>query len=303
MKERKKMISDIVVFILTHARAEKVITYKTLRNHGYTGKIYIVIDNEDPQIEQYKKYYGDDIIIFNKNEAIKKTDDGDNFHERRGVVYARNAIFEIAESLGIEYLFILDDDYTSFNFRYGFNKNKKFVYVQGIKIKNLDNILTYMLEYYKSVPALSIAMAQGGDFIGGRNNGFVYGNAIRKCMNSFICSVHRKFQFLGRINEDTTAYVNHGNRGKIFQTIPTIALEQIQTQANIGGMTELYLDHGTYIKSFYTVMYNPASVKVAVLNTKNSRLHHKVSWDNTVPKIISESYRKNDNSDTQETSL
>lgn len=41
------MRSDFVVFILTHGRADSVITDKTLRKCGYTGPIVYVIDNED----------------------------------------------------------------------------------------------------------------------------------------------------------------------------------------------------------------------------------------------------------------
>ena len=41
------MRDDFCAFILTHGRPYKVHTYQTLRKAGYTGKIYIVIDNED----------------------------------------------------------------------------------------------------------------------------------------------------------------------------------------------------------------------------------------------------------------
>lgn len=39
------------VFILTHGRAENVITVKTLKKAGYTGETYLVIDDT----EQKKK--------------------------------------------------------------------------------------------------------------------------------------------------------------------------------------------------------------------------------------------------------
>ena len=41
------MRDDFCVFILTHGRPDRVITYKTLLNAGYTGRVYIVIDDED----------------------------------------------------------------------------------------------------------------------------------------------------------------------------------------------------------------------------------------------------------------
>ena len=46
---------DFAVFILTHGRPDNVITYNTLKKAGYTGDIYIVIDNEDKLKELIKK--------------------------------------------------------------------------------------------------------------------------------------------------------------------------------------------------------------------------------------------------------
>lgn len=47
------MRSDFVAFILTHGRADSVITDKTLRKCGYTGPIVYVIDNEDKAAADY----------------------------------------------------------------------------------------------------------------------------------------------------------------------------------------------------------------------------------------------------------
>jgi hypothetical protein len=59
-------------------------------------------------------------------------------------------------------------------------------------------------------------------------------------------------------------------------------------------MSEMYLDSGTYIKSFYTVMYQPSSVKVEIMRSHHDeRLHHAIDWDCTVPCIISEQWQKN----------
>lgn len=85
-----------------------------------------------------------------------------------------------------------------------------------------------MLAYYESIPALSIAMSQGGDFLG--DNGGHASWVKRKAMNSFICSVERPFSFMGRINEDVNTYTNLGRRGELFMTIGAVQLGQKQTQ-------------------------------------------------------------------------
>jgi hypothetical protein len=72
-------------------------------------------------------------------------------------------------------------------------------------------------------------------------------------------------------------------------------LVQMQTQSNAGGMTEMYLESGTYVKSFYSVMYAPSCVKVGELGDPRSphyRIHHSINWRVAVPKIMRETVRK-----------
>jgi hypothetical protein len=281
-------LNDFCAFILTHGRPDNVITYNTLRKHGYTGRIYIIIDNKDKTSDKYYEKYGDEVIMFDKLKIAKQIDEGDNFNDRRAIIYARNACFAIAKKLGIKYFIELDDDYTDFRYKHDNDGN----IINGEKIKDLNSIFKYLLKYYKSIPALTIAIAQGGDYLGGKDGVAAHKPRWRKCMNSFICSTDRPFTFSGRINEDVNTYTDLGSRGNLFLMIPNIALEQKQTQNNKGGMTDIYLNNGTYIKSFYTVMYNPDSVHIEMMKSHHPRLHHSISWNNTVPVIIEEKYKK-----------
>ena len=285
------MRNDFVVFILTHGRASSVITDKTLRKCGYTGRIIYIIDNEDAKADKYYAKYGlENVVMFDKKAIAKTFDEADNFKDRRAIVYARNACFQIARDMGYKYFIELDDDYCEFSFTYGRN----FVFRQR-SIKQLDKIFEAMLRFYESIPALTIAMSQRGDFVGGKNNEIIRGQKLkRKAMNSFICSVDRPFQFVGRINEDVNTYTLFGSRGELFLQIPFVSLNQKQTQSNKGGMTDIYLNQGTYIKSFYTVMMVPSSVKIGMLgkDCSSRRIHHSIIWNNTVPKIIREDLKK-----------
>ena len=64
------------------------------------------------------------------------------------------------------------------------------------------------------------------------------------------------------------------------------SIDQKDTQSNAGGLTDIYLEVGTYVKSFYSVMAAPSCVKVSVMGDTSSRIHHAVTWKNAVPKII-----------------
>jgi len=283
------MRDDFCVFILSHGRADRVFTYKTLEKCGYTGKVYIVIDDEDDSADEYRKRYGDRVLQFCKRDVAKTTDDGDNFGHRRSVIYARNVCWDLAKQVGCKYFIQLDDDYTAFHLRYNSNGNNI-----SPSVRRLDDVLLSVLEFYIQAPQIkTIAMAQGGDFLGGGTS--QKRSLRRKAMNTFICDVDRPISFIGRINEDVTTYVTRGRLGELYFTVMQAQIVQKQTQANAGGWTEYYLEVGTYVKSFYSVMYAPSCVEISMMGDPrggNYRIHHKINWHKTAPKILREEHKK-----------
>ena len=289
------MRNDFVALILTHGRPDRVHTYESLKKSGYTGKVLIVIDNEDDRADEYRQNYGDDVVMFDKKAIAATIDEGDNFEDRRAIIYARNASFEIAKNNGYRYFIQLDDDYTGFENCFDI----KGMYGYG-RIKTLDVVFELLVDYLSKTPFASIAISQGGDHIGGGQSKKVIGTK-RKAMNSFICDVQKPFKFVGRINEDVNTYTCEQRRGLLFLTILAAKLVQKATQSNDGGMTNLYVDSGTYIKTFYSIMYAPSCVKISTLsspqngNAGHTRIHHKVVWNAAAPLIIAEQYKKTSN--------
>lgn len=283
-------MNDFVALILTNRRPDKVKTYNTLRKCGYTGEIRLVVDDEDPTIDAYVEKFGKEVVVFSKKEVASTFDVQDNQKELRGVVYARNASFELAKKEGFKYFIQLDDDYTFFSWR--FDSTCRYN-ASGPSVRSLDLVFYHLVNYLEQTQIASIALAQGGDYIGGASSKYAQSVKLtRKCMNSFICSVERPFKFLGRINEDVNIYVNGGRTGLLMFTTNQVSLAQMTTQANSGGLTEIYLDAGTYVKSFYTVMLQPSSVKVRLMGESERRLHHSIDWRRTVPKIVSAQHKK-----------
>ena len=279
----QKYADDFAVFILTHGRPDTIHTLDTLKRGNYTGKWYLVIDNEDKQAERYYEKYGKERVIMFDKLAISKTfDTADLSQERRAIVYARNACFQIAKDLNLKYFVEFDDDYTSIGIRYP--KDGK---LSQLSCENLDEIFELMVDFLLETDALTVCMSQGGDHMGGLTGRWKK-SILRKAMNSFFCRADRPFQFLGRVNEDVNTYTLLGSQGQLMMTITDLMLNQMQTQSNSGGMTDLYLDGGTYLKSFYTVLYMPSAVTVQPMGTAHKRLHHKVNWKHCVPLILDE---------------
>ncbi len=285
-----KILNNFCIFILSHGRANNIHTLHTLERLKYTGKWYIVIDNEDKTSNEYYDKYGDKVKMFDKLAISKTFDEADNFENRKTIVYARNYCFQLAKELNIKYFMQLDDDYTNFGLRFTKEGIFKHIHLN----KSLDEVFAAMLVLFKRCKNIScLAMAQDGDFIGGTGN--VLGKNImmkRKAMNTLLCSIDRPFQFMGRVNEDVNTYVRLGQLGQLFFTISCLSVGQISTQSNDGGMTDIYLENGTYVKSFYTVMFAPSCVKISRMGHIERRIHHKIFWKHAVPRIVDEKYKK-----------
>lgn len=278
---------NIAVFILTHGRADNVETYKTLRDCGYTGKIYLVIDDEDEQEQRYRENYGAQIVQFCKEEYLQKSMCINPDKPRKVILYARNACFDIAKQLGITHFVEMDDDYTTFMFRYEDNGR-----LRSVKTRHLDKVVTAFFDFLECADIQSVAFSQGGDLLGGLQGDWSTMRIKRKAMNSFFCITDKPIEFIGAINEDVNTYITKGNKGALFFSVLRFILLQGETQKNTGGMSETYIDNGTYVKTFPTVMLNPSCVKVAAMRSTRARIHHKINWKNAVPKILNEKYRK-----------
>ena len=222
-----------------------------------------------------------------KKDAAVLVDPADLEPELKGVIYARNYCHTIAEEMGLIHFLVLDDDYNLFAHRYECNGK-----LLSCTTKRLDDIFMAMVKFLDQTGAITVALAQGGDYIGGVDNGNFKKKLLRKAMNSFFCRTDTPFKFYGRINEDTTMYVRYGETGHLIFTTMDFMLNQGQTQKNKGGLTEMYLDSGTYVKSFYSVMYSPSCVKVAAMGDKHMRMHHRVNWDCCTPKILNQRWKK-----------
>lgn len=282
------MRKDFAVFILSHGRPDNIVTIKTLEKAGCKYPVYIIIDNEDRQADLYFDRYGDKVVMFDKKAWADRADEGDNFDKRQTILHARNACYEIAKELGYRYFVQLDDDYKAFEYyfdEYGFFAHKT--------CKGIDRIFTAMLDFFENSPFRVFSLAQDGDMLGGKHGSEAQQIRIkRKSMNSFFCDAERPVWFCGRFNEDVNTYTSKGQRGVLFGQTTQFGLVQGATQSNAGGITEAYKESGTFVKSFFTVMYSPSCVHIGVIGYKNIRLHHKVEWKYCVPKLLREKWRK-----------
>lgn len=281
--------SDFAVIIPTHGRYDRVYTVDSLRKSGYTGPIYLLCDDEDDQLNLYKKKYGKMVLVFSKDDYAGKFDKMDNFGNKACVVYARNAMWDAAKSVGLKYFSVADDDYTTIQYRITPSGG-----YYGKTTRNADALFCAYIDFMRESGVDTICFAQGGDYIGGTDNqkvkdGFKHS---RKMMNWYFFDVDKPIEFKGTINEDLTSSITHGVTGSVILTSYMNSITQKETQSNAGGLTDIYLELGTYVKSFYSVIAAPSCVKVAAMGVSSLRLHHEITWKNAVPKIIRQEQKK-----------
>ena len=282
------MRDSFAVFILTHGRADNVVTMKTLKRGGYTGRWYMIIDDEDEQREKYIENFGvDHVVVFDKQAAYDRADTMDTFNDHRAIIYARNESWRIAKNLGLTYFLMLDDDYKSIDYRFADKGALRYK-----AVKDFDRIFEDMLDFLDASGADTVAFAQGGDFVGGLQGGNFRKGLMRKAMNSFFCRTDKPIEFRGTMNEDVVTYTTLSSRGHLCFSYTAFAVIQLPTQSLKGGMTDAYKEGGTYLKTFYAVMSMPSAVSVGMMNTKHKRIHHRIDWESCAPKILNEKWRK-----------
>jgi len=279
---------NCAALILSHGRPDHVRTYGLLKRSGWTRPIYIVVDDQDKTLPQYQANFGkQNVIVFNKTAIAENVDTGDQGQDLASVLFARNAAWGIAKDLGLEYFLELDDDYSTFRYRHDTNN-------KTTPIRSLDLLTDAIMDFLDVTNAKAVAMSQGGDHMGGFVGQAFRMGIKRKAMNAFFLKTDRQFDWYGILNDDVNTYVVHGGKGELFMSIMHLQLEQTPTQAQKGGLTDLYLRHGTYVKSFYTVMMAPSCTVVSSMGVTDRRMHHRVAWDRAVPKIISDKYCKSE---------
>lgn len=267
------------VFIFCWGRPDFDNTVQSLRRCGYTGKIYMLLDDLDETRHKYIEKYGkENCYVFDKRAVAAKSDPMNNFGNLASTLFVSNTMFDAAKHFGLDYFAAMCDDYTNFSHKRETER----------RTRKLDEVFALFIDFLSNAKCVNcIAFAQGGDFATAKKP-----MCKRKVMNSFICATERPFVYKGAMNDDVNMYVYNGVRGGIYFTYNRFMLHQLSTQVVKGGLSEVYKRFGTYVKSFYSVMLWPSGVKIIMMGAKNPRIHHAVDYNATVPCIIREEYKK-----------
>lgn len=242
------------IFILTNGRPNHQYTLEFLRK-SFNGDVFLLCDNEDKTLKEYQKNYGEKVVVFDKNEWVSKSDPMDNFQSKKSVLYARNAVFEIAKDMGYDYFAMVDDDVTGLSFRY--EKDGKLV---GKAVKDFDKVSSVILEAMDNTGTDFFSFGLDKIYIGGLANGQYQKKIIDKVYCFVFCRTEQQHFYKGIMNEDEIHNILSMSVGTLVKTTTLI---QIQTKPigrdSVGGNAETYNENGyySYVRNFYPIIAFP----------------------------------------------
>lgn len=281
------MREDFAIFICTHGRPHEQHTYEMLKRCGYTGKIYLVLDNTDTLIQEYIDIYPlDSLIVFDKNYYInsEKFDNGDSSEHYKCILYAKRAVEDIAKFMKLSYFAIADDDITNLVIRFPTDK------LETHKIQNLDKVL----EAYLSIMTEKVAGLGFGIVIS-------YFKGIDTFNYKYLSKRSLPYQFVLRnasvpvvwtswMYEDNITELQSSSLGNFWASIPYIMqyVKPIGSVKNNGGMSDIYKSLNMFILNFNIIKYCPQKTYFI---RKNNQYVLCRAEDNCFPKLISEDYK------------
>lgn len=274
---------SFAILIISHKRADTQLTYETFKKAGYTGEIYIVVDDEDPQLEDYKRKYGDIIKVFSKDEMLEITETVDNFRNKTNCVLPSMYLKKFAEENNLEFYMRVDDDILSVRERYvedGLFKGKD--------VENLDKVIDLFIEYMRKANISCLSFGNDGGYIGGANGKFRNGMG-RNNNQTFIMKTADKLEFIGTRAEDFNMVATYSKIGKLIYEVYKISIGSPERGSNEGGLKEDYEQSGFYTANFYSVIVAPYCCKIGM---RNGKITLKRKWDRFAPMVISEVYKK-----------
>lgn len=288
------MREDFAVFILTHGRPNTQLTLNALRNSGYSGKIYLVIDDLDVTADVYldnfrqNKYACTDVLVFNKMQYVQQTDTGLSEPLINFAVFARNAIEDFAVELGLSFFCMVDDDLTRFRFRYAQDDSLK---SQQIYI-TMDEIITAHLDYMIEGNISCVSFGSPNNYMRGTQcfTELVDSDRTRLCCAIFFRNVRFKVNWFLNMCEDRITSFWYNREGQLWIQLLLVQLDwQELGGSSDGGNSEVYRSVDKFKQVCFPLLVFPDSNYV--FSWKN-KLMNGINSNTVCPKIISGGFKK-----------
>lgn len=273
------------VFIISHERSDRVETYDTLRTAGYTGRINVVIDDEDIQLQQYQNRFGQELVIFNKQMYIDKVDTITNKKGLSTAVYARQFVEDRAYELSLDAYITMDDDVINLRHRY----------VEGDVVKsqkltqNLDKVLDAYVDFMVSCNLSAVSFSNVMLYIGGVDDieQRIIGN--REMYQIHIRNTKFPVEWKSVINNDAITELLCARQGYHLWSLPFVIYDSPKMNTLSGGMKSVYNSLTEFERAFMATIALPSVCRPVISKNHIVIGRNKKS---AYPVVLSSRYKK-----------
>ena len=278
------------VYIISKGRPQ-CHTAETLCRLNYPGEWFIVCGNNDETLPEYRERWGNHVLVFDWYEEIKHTDTMDNFgfdKKASGACPVRNATRAISEQRGELRHWQFDDDYLDFA-RYNPKVNKNETIKDGrVLFSSMYRIAEFGYTAHLNNIGFALATIEGNP-----TRRLKWGPRVYNAHN--LPSTPDLFvPWTGRMNDDTINAVNVWRRGGFEMMVKYLQLRMEDTQAEAGGLTEMYKEDGTVRKTAYCILAAPNTARLVC---RFGRYHHDINWHRDLrPRLLDEKWKKEERS-------
>lgn len=278
-------MDKFAIFILSKGRPNDQITYKMLRDSGYTGDIRILCDNMDDTIDEYRKNFGDEVLMYDKVEWSNKSDRFINEDAHDVVMPGRNAATQIAKDLGYTHYMQMDDDISRLSHRFVDDDGM----LRTVDVTKLDGVLKAMLEFLKTEPVVGLTFGLPIYYQYGKEGRFKEG-LIHDAYTTYMMSVSNPVEFRGKLTEDFIALMDNLKVGRLLYAVLDVMHMSPEQGTNEGGLHDAYISNGDWMVFIYALIANPGIVKIKFRESGEIGTYSNKHL--RAPKVLSERWRK-----------
>ena len=274
------------IFICTFNRPDDQKTLALLRSLNCKMKIYLVLDDTDKSRDRYIKNYPDtDILIFDKNHYINTCDTGSNSPRYSCVLYARAAVEDMANKLGLDTFIMADDDIHTFRFRYLDGQ-----VIRSQKLKDINGVIDSCMDYMVNSDISSLGFSFTQMFFGGPKVFDEFGRN-RIVYNFMFRNTKHKVNWVSWYGEDIITALNHQQWGQYWIAIPDIQqdIDSVASGKSDGGMADVYRNKDGFHLAMCDFIYQPTATKPYWYRNK---FMASIVRSYAFPMLISDNYRK-----------
>ena len=271
------------IFIPSYKRADNIKTAYTFLKYGYDPKkIYVVIDSEADDKEQYEancRKMGINLRVFDMEGGRERYDFVHRASvSRRAAGLSRNSFYDIAESEGIDFYCVMDDDTNGFEIR---------PHAKYLRIANGEEVARVFIEVREWMIRRHIGMwglSQTGDMFAKRYDSLVR----RKVMNTTF--INRRYMYRGERgvqDDDTSQFATVMNEGLFTGSMGSgLVLKQTPSATAKGGLTDLYNECKLLNKALVVPIQLPSASRGEKQVRNGGRLHHRINYRYLYPCIV-----------------